>query len=124
MGDLIELARQLVAHPGWRVLAGMVMLETGGDSATAMYGSSVRVVRDRASRPGEIPDLRDPLTALGLLVIAREVWGNPDLYVEAGVDDGLWVAWICGDDEPCQIAHTEVEALARAILAAPVRGGA
>lgn len=132
MGDLLDLARQLVAHPGWRWLPGMLtaddyrVIGVDSDGWLLVCGSSEGdVVRWWDASLDWLPELTDPLTALGLLVIAREVWGDPRLHAEPWGDSDGWGAWapkhsvaLRGDGD------TEVEALARAILAAPVRGGA
>ena len=128
----IALARRAVVAPGWRWLPGMRIASTKfarvvavrdgapcGAEEGATCDDNAAMWLDEWTTP-MLPDLSDPLTALGLLALVRERWKMPHLTVTrknrwwtyrecAGV--GLELHRIC--------APTEVEALIAALEAAP-----
>ena len=126
----IALARRAVAAPGWRWLPGMLTAcrvrvhECGPDyiighrpGPTKDGGGMV----DTMDLSGFVPDLTDPLTALGLLALVRERWGDPTLCVVFDHDDGTWAVgrWEDGLSLRARAAPTEVEALVVALEVTP-----
>lgn len=70
-----------------------------------------------------LPDFSDPLTALALLVLVREAYKTPSMFVRCE-HDGLWrVCWSDGKFSTAVLwvasAATEVEALLNALEVAP-----
>ena len=119
---LDSLARQLAAHPRWRWLPGMAAIESAAPGMALTDGRPVRVDTTWASVGLWIPDLSDPVTAAALVVVAREVSGDPHLRVWARrIGEDVWCV-AAGVDGPRGMLYThrsEVEALASVIL----RGG-
>ena len=82
MGDLLDLAREVVALTRWRVPGGQLRDERGvmwipSDKADWLAGG--------AGSP--VPDLADPATLGCLLALVREAWGQDDLAaVQIGTD--------------------------------------
>lgn len=93
MGDLLDLARALVALPCWEWRMGM------STPRGAIYcGEEHRepVWWEPVPDGGEkLPDLRDPATLGALLGLLREVLGEPCLCTTAvrTVDGLLWTTW-------------------------------
>ena len=119
-----ELARRAVACKHWRWLPGM--LTQHGRICGAGYLVSDDV--DETGRPfvdctdttsewpDLLPDLSDDLTRLGLLVLVREAWGDPLMYVAPGP------GWYVGCGRVVGVAatgRTEAAALVAALEAAP-----
>lgn len=85
--------------------------------------------RHRRTAPavvGAIPDLDDPLTAAGMLLVAREVRQRPNgcVFPVARCPEGLLWRWVddpfvCGVGAGTFYGKSETEALVAAILAAP-----
>ena len=72
---------------------------------------------------GALPDPDDPLTVFGLLLLAREAWGEPGLYV--GTADG-WYVTVPDSAAPwggrVLTGATEAEAIVAALEAAVEAG--
>jgi hypothetical protein len=66
-----------------------------------------------------LPDLSDPLTALGLLALVRERWAMPNLA--AVRKDGAWMLWAGGLPDALYLlrAPTELEVLILALEVSP-----
>ena len=105
----IALARRAVAAPGWRWLPGMAAIGRNGAKWRLYMGSGGVLCAqgegdaggycagwssEWAEILGALPDLSDPLTALGLLALVRERWGMPNLA--AVRKDGAWMLWAGG----------------------------
>ena len=149
----IALARRAVAAPGWRWLPGMAAIGRNGAKWRLYMGSGGVLCaqgegdaggyvagwsNEWAEILGALPDLSDPLTALGLLALVRERWGTTAHLVrfDTNVDDGeggtkpaCWWALAVGlASRPFQrwdgrlryiAAPTEVEVLVLALEVAP-----
>ena len=141
----IALARRAVAAPGWRWMRGMritgtkfarvVAVRDGapcGAKEGATCDDNAAVWLDEWTTP-MLPDLSDPLTALGLLALVRERWG-PDVYlVHVKAYNGRDRRWTLArgtsptllvgmnaDGVLCYVsAETEAEALILALEATP-----
>ena len=141
----IALARRAVAAPGWRWMRGMRIANTKFASVVAVRDGApcgaeegatcddnAAVWLDEWTTP-MLPDLSDPLTALGLLALVRERWG-PDVYlVQVKAYNGRDRRWTLArgtsptllvgmnaDSVLCYVsAETEVEALVAALEVAP-----
>ena len=141
----IALARRAVAAPGWRWLPGMRIANTKfarvvavhdgapcGAEEGATCDDNAAVWLDEWTTP-MLPDLSDPLTALGLLALVRERWG-PDVYlVHVKAYNGRDRRWTLArgtsptllvgmnaDGVLCYVsAETEAEALILALEVAP-----
>ena len=99
----IALARRAVAAPGWRWLPGMRIANTkfarvvevcdgepcGAEEGATEDDNAAVWLEGWATTP-LLPDLTDPLTALGLLALVRERWGTTAHLVrfDTNVDDG------------------------------------
>lgn len=112
-------AEAVVKAPGWPWVPGMQLIDT--------FGRRSRVSVVDASNPsvlrGAIPDLDDPLTAAGLLVVARMAWAGFVVHVVPPISVGeLWTVGVFDLDDTIRAGFThdtEAEALIVAILAAP-----
>jgi hypothetical protein len=125
------LARRLVAAPGWRWLPGMRVADTKfarvvavrdsgpcGAEEGATCDDNAAVWLDEGATP-MLPDLSDPLTALGLLALVRERWGMA--HLAAVRKDGAWMLWAGGLPDALYLlrAPTELEVLILALEVAP-----
>lgn len=111
------------AHPTWWAV---VVTETGGICDNPrMYGNASEdfheVMRDAR------PDHADPATRGCMLELVREAWGCPGAHCDYSrsitVGDSPWWVWVLGEHERWMCvarAPTEGDALAAALLAAPV----
>lgn len=128
---LLTLSRRLVAAPGWRWLPGMRIVNTKfarvvavddgapcGAEEGATCDDNAAMWLDEWTTP-MLPDLADPLTALGLLALVRERWGMPNLA--AVRKDGAWMLWAGGlPDALYRLrAATELELMVLALEATP-----
>ena len=141
----IALARRAVVAPGWRWLPGMRIASTKfarvvavrdgapcGAEEGATCDDNAAMWLDEWTTP-MLPDLSDPLTALGLLALVRERWG-PDVYlVHVKAYNGRDRRWTLArgtsptllvgmnaDSVLCYVsAETEVEALVVALEVTP-----
>lgn len=116
--ELIALARRAVACKDWRWLPGMAYWWQGA--------------RDRVAdtEPGDLrrdgsllPDLTDGATRGCLLALVREAHAPGEVWLERRGAEGPW-GWIAWRDTPDQrrgVGHapTEIEALVKALEAAP-----
>ena len=138
----IALARRAVAAPGWRRLHGMRFVRPDGSYPLRMVGegcyahegeTGISIPAATDLLPSDLPDLSDPLTALGLLALVRERWG-PDVYlVHVKAYNGRDRRWTLArgtsptllvgmnaDSVLCYVsAETEVEALVVALEVTP-----
>ena len=75
----------------------------------------------RDDRPWLAPDLSDPLTAAGLIVLVREASGDPGAHVAASRSCGWWWVYRSGGTGPIGSGPTEAAALCAALhgLAVP-----
>ena len=123
----IVLARRAVAAPGWRWMRGMRIAGTKFASVVAVRDGApcgaeegatcddnAAVWLDEWTTP-MLPDLSDPLTALGLLALVRERWGTTAHCLQAV--DCCWYVWV--EFRLVAGANTETEALIAALEAAP-----
>ena len=119
----IALARRAVAAPGWRWLPGMLTAcrvrvhECGPDyiighrpGPTKDGGGMV----DTMDLSGFVPDLSDPLTALGLLALVREQLKMPDM---SPVRSGRIWFWMNGGGHNPLWQHTAESELELLVLA-------
>lgn len=115
------LARAVVDAGKWRWLRGM--MSTCGPVVSSVCGAACRANGDRLVPlpPDALPDFTDPLTAAGALLVAREVWGRPDLWIRASRRGESWAPDCVGTPDALLSisAPNELEALIAAILAAP-----
>jgi hypothetical protein len=131
--EQIEFAQRLAAHPAFKWLPGMCAINEharrwrlvanvtipGHFAEGEGHNNRILGWERTGSLLGGLPDLTDPATVGCLLALAREVLGNPTLYVAPIFEfDGreLYVAgWTVypGDH---RVSPTEGEALALAIL--------
>ena len=123
----IALACRAVAAPGWRWMRGMRIAGTKFASVVAVRDGApcgaeegatcddnAAVWLDEWTTP-MLPDLSDPLTALGLLALVREQWGVAAHCMQAV--DRCWYVWV--EFRLVTGANTETEALIAALEAAP-----
>ena len=125
----IALSRRLVAAPGWRWLPGMRIAGTKfarvvavrddapcGAEEGATCDDNAAMWLDEWTTP-MLPDLSDPLTALGLLKLVREKWGAPGIGVAS---NGRY--WLFAGDVPDGLQRlrglSEAEVLVAALEAA------
>ena len=117
------LARAVVDAGRWRWLRGM--MSTCGPVVSSVCGAACRANGDRLVPlpPSALPDFTDPLTAAGALLVAREAWGRPDLWIRASRRGESWAPDCVGTPDALLSisAPNELEALIAAILAAPVK---
>lgn len=122
-----ELGKRAVACKAWRELEGMAGVDECGTSfrySSSGYWVCLFQGEDRLYPTGEVlPDFTDPLTALALLVLVREAYKMPSMFVRCE-HDGLWrVCWSDGKFSTAVLwaasAKTEVEALLNALEVAP-----
>lgn len=66
---------------------------------------------------GAAPDFNDPATLGCLLALARERWGNAEMYTTPNLVDGSWFCSLAFDR--AFAGETEVEAILTALEAAP-----
>ena len=115
------LARAVVDAGRWRWQRGM--MSTCGPVMSSVCGAACRANGDRLVPlpPDALPDFTDPLTAAGALLVAREVWGRPDLWIRASRRGESWAPDCVGTPDALLSisAPNELEALIAAILAAP-----
>ena len=115
------LARAVVDAGKWRWQRGM--MSTCGPVVSSVCGAACRANGDRLVPlpPDALPDFTDPLTAAGALLVAREVWGRPDLWIRASRRGESWAPDCVGTPDALLSisAPNELEALIAAILAAP-----
>ena len=129
----IALARRAVAAPGWRRLHGMRFLRPDGSYPLRMVGiaafahegeTGISIPAATDLLPSDLPDLSDPLTALGLLALVRERWG-PMSCVVWDRDRKMWAVYshmaMMVEEvwQPVAVGATEVEALVVALEVAP-----
>ena len=118
--EQIELAQRLAADPAFKWMPGM-SYRTWSDTLQNWRDAQRLTGTLTPDDPHTIPVLTDPATVGCLLALAREVSGNPALYVAPVYEfDGraLYIAgWTVypGDH---RVSPTEGEALALAILGA------
>lgn len=139
---LIEVARQLVAHPKWQRASGLMFYSPAGHRYFRRLDRAewidVATGVKCATAPSDIvPDLDDPLTAAWIQVLGRTVLGAPYACSVGGKASGwaVWrsagdyAAWQAGDNSPESLPLTglsedgvplrhpsEVEAWVAAIL--------
>lgn len=115
------LARAVVDAGKWRWQRGM--MSTCGPVVSSVCGAACRANGDRLVPlpPDALPDFTDPITAAGALLVAREVWGRPDLWIRASRRGESWAPDCVGTPDALLSisAPNELEALIAAILAAP-----
>ena len=126
----IALARRAVAAPGWRWMRGMAAIGRNGARWRLYMGSGGVLCaqgegdaggytagwsNEWAEILGALPDLSDPLTALGLLALVRERWGVAAHCMQAV--DCCWYVWV--EFRLVADANTETEALIAALEVAP-----
>ena len=136
------LARRAVACEGWRWLPGMAciigrfgprgrVLEGGpsGDFITVHAFAPTAAgggIWDIRASHDILPDLTDPCTIGGLLLLVRDAWGDPEIHVAPlwSMNRRVgWRVWFGRDLTLCFDGDTEAEALVAALEAAPVRAG-
>ncbi len=122
--EALELGREAVGCPGWRWVPGMQRLDGHrylGDGEWAR--ATPTGPQTGLHAPGQVPDLRDPCTAGGLLALVREAWGDPAAYCYRGggcEQTGVWhVSIDLGTHRVARRGPTEVHALVSALRAAP-----
>ena len=139
---LIEVARQLVAHPKWQRTPGLMFYSPAGHRYfrrldRAEWIDVATGVKCAAVPSDSVPDLDDPLTAAWIKVLGRTVLGAPYACSVGGKASGwaVWrsagdyVAWQAGARDPSAMPLTglsedgvplrypsEVEAWVAAIL--------
>ena len=120
----IALARRAVAAPGWRRLHGMRFVRPDGGLPLRMVAeycyahegeTGHKIQAASGLRFDDLPDLSDPLTALGLLALVRERWGTTAHCLQAV--DCCWYVWV--EFRLVAGANTETEALIAALEVAP-----
>ena len=118
MADL-ALAREAVACPRWRWMAGMLAFLPAlhEDRGLRYRVPDGPTLIDAAPHDGWFPDLNDPATLGCLLALVREAWGCPTVYVRWSALEGIWICMIKG--YPPHAADSEAAALVAALLAAP-----
>ena len=133
----IALARRAVAAPGWRWMRGMRIADTKFARVVAVRDSgpcgaeegptgddNAAVWLDDWTTATLLPDLSDPLTALGLLALVRERWG-PMSCVVWDRDRKMWAVYshmaMMVEEvwQPVAVGATEVEALVVALEVTP-----
>ena len=129
----IALARRAVAAPGWRWMRGMRVANTKfarvvavrdgapcGAEEGATCDDNAAVWLDEWTTP-MLPDLSDPLTALGLLALVRERWGDPGMYARPRGSKARpdWAVCAGVGGAPVAAGESEVEALVLALEVAP-----
>ena len=132
----IALARRAVAAPGWRWLPGMAAIGRNGAKWRLYMGSGGVLCaqgegdaggyvagwsNEWAEILGALPDLSDPLTALGLLALVRERWGDSGMYARPRGSKARpdWAVCAGVGGAPVAAGESEVEALVLALEAAP-----
>ena len=118
---LLDLARELVALPGWAWRPGMRWIAERGRGLEPVVGRVVegrRVLADGVY-PGAIPDLSDPATLGAMLGLVRGLADCPWLSVVGGMEgwrvaaeDGPW--WVTG----LPVFDAEAPAIVAALRAA------
>ena len=119
----------LATGPGWFGEARLVEVDSDGDPCLWTYRGYVRgpAAANRAAdtspwdSPEARPDPTDPATLGCLLALAREAWGDPELFVRREIGGPNWVTIRPGHAQPFR-CDTEAAALIAAILAAPTPG--
>lgn len=150
--DLLALAREAVAAPGWRWLPGMRAIRPDGSFPlrVVQVGAEPAYAHEEPAHPDgwvsaarglwgtDLPDLADPCTLGGLLALVREAWGDGGIYAchMDGYDAYEWVCIV--DTERLAPRHdfphtrsgvtwfdgeSEPAALVAALRAAPKEGG-
>ena len=127
---LLTLSRRLVAAPGWRRLPGMRFIRPDGSYPLRMVGEGCYAHEGETGHsipaatdllPSDLPDLSDDLTALGLLKLVRERWGDPGMYVRPRGSKARpdWAVCAGVGGTPQASGESEVEALVVALEVAP-----
>jgi len=138
-GDKMEnLARRAVACDGWRLMAGMALVDGEGTVYTLaprlaryfpeytrgrdlVYRTGPKAAHKRRPMPGDIlPDLTDPATLGCLLALVREKWLGSEAYAYRLDADSNGPRWVVGDTATDVLAgpfSTEAEALVAALEA-------
>ena len=125
----IALARRAVAAPGWRRLHGVRFVRPDGSYPLRMVGegcyahegeTGISIPAATDLLPSDLPDLSDPLTALGLLALVRERWDLPNLAAVRKGDRWMFWADVGLPDALYRLrAPTEVEVLVLALEVTP-----
>ena len=102
MADL-ALAREAVACPRWRWMAGMLAFLPAlhEDRGLRYRVPDGPTLIDAAPHDGWFPDLNDPATLGCLLALVREAWGRPAIVVVPGLSpDPAGHRWYIQDNPP------------------------
>ena len=113
----MKLVERAVKAKGWRWLPGMLALPVGGGFPVRVNCAPTPDMLD-AVNVRYIPDLTDPATMGGLLVLVREAHKDAYLYASYHDDNGAWGVFDWKDDLISE-GQYEGEALVKALEAAP-----